>query len=200
MFKKTMTFEDLEGNEVTETFRFNYNKLELGKLLGFYELEKKIEMLQTPTSVSGLSEVENAQMAFDTFEFLIAGAYGIMSDDKRSFDKSPEITRQWKNHVAFTELIFEFIENPDLAGEFITECFPEKMVKEARAQIAKDEAANPTPEPEEHIETGGELTGTVTPLEEMTDGKTDAEILKMEPQKMTPAQLLRGFQLKSGQQ
>ena len=149
MFKKTMTFDNLDGEEVTETFYFNFNKLEIAELLEFgaiqkyadpdksyLPLEDALEKLQTPTSESGLSEPENTRQAYNIFQDLILDAYGVKEADNVTFTKNKTLRERWQNHVAFVELIFEFIANPQLAAEFFEQCLPPKMVEKAKQELA----------------------------------------------------------------
>lgn len=136
MFKKTMKFEDLEGNEVEKTFYFNFNKKELAEMIEFGDLEGKMKTLSMPVEESGLTQQENTRMAYDIFQNWILDAYGQKSDDNLSFVKNEEIREYWKNHVAFVEMIWEFIEKPNLATEFIEACMPAKMVAAAKEELS----------------------------------------------------------------
>ena len=138
MFKKTMAFDDLNGDEVQQTFYFNYNKKEIAELLEFKQLEEKIKLLQTPVSESGLSQQENNQQAYDIFQGLILDAYGEKGADNVTFKKTPELRAYWASHVAFVEMIFEFLENPTLAATFIENCLPGKLVARAKAEMAAE--------------------------------------------------------------
>lgn len=138
MFKKTMTFDDLEGNETTQTFYFNFTKKEVAELLEFEQLEEKLERLTTPPEVSGLSQVENNQMAYDTFQDLILRAYGEKGADNVTFVKNQRTREYLESHVAFVEIIFEFLEKPALAAEFIERCLPPKLVAQAKTEMAKE--------------------------------------------------------------
>lgn len=138
MFKKTMKFDDLDGNEVTQTFYFNYNKKEIAELLEFKQLEEKMKLLKTPVEESGLSQVENNQQAYDIFQDLILDAYGEKGTDNVTFVKNDELREYWRSHVAFVELIFEFLENPLLAAQFFENCLPAKVVAQAKEDMARE--------------------------------------------------------------
>lgn len=152
MFKKTMTFDDLDGNEVSETFYFNYNKKEIAELLEFgyltdfppadtnrrMRLEQQMEMLQTPIEESGLTEQQNTKMAYDIFQDLILDAFGEPYENRRGFDKSEKLRNHFKHHVAFVELIWEFVGDPAIAATFIEHCLPPKMVAEAKEELKKE--------------------------------------------------------------
>lgn len=152
MFKKTMTFDDLEGNEVQQTFYFNYNKKEIAELIEFgrvlrfparpgvnyLPLEQQMDKLTTDTDTSGLSNQENNEQAYEIFQNLLLDAYGRKGDDNVSFDKSPELRHYWSTHVAFPELVFEFLDNPRLAADFIEKCLPPRMVAQAKKEISEE--------------------------------------------------------------
>lgn len=140
MFKKTMTFDDLDGNETSQTFYFNYNKKEIAELLEFKNLEEKLEMLMKPVEETGLTQQENNQQAYDIFQDLILDAYGEKGADNVTFKKTPELRAYWESHVAFVELIFEFLENPKLAATFIESCLPPKMVAQAKEEVQRENA------------------------------------------------------------
>lgn len=224
MFKKTMKFDDLDGNEVTQTFYFNYNKKEVAELLEFGELsqfpsekprlplEQQLKRLTTSVEESGLSEVENSRQAYDIFQNLILDAYGERGEDNVTFVKNEKTRNYFKSHVAFVEMIFEFLENPKLASQFIENCLPAKFVQEAREELQKqnqgklssedlasmvEEAAKRQEDPSTRVEAGESPS---VPEEEnviVTDGKTDEELRAMDPSSMSKAQLLRAFEVKS---
>lgn len=140
MFKKTMAFDDLDGNEVTQVFYFNYNKKEIAELLEFKQLEEKLKMLSLPVEESGLTQQENTQQAYDIFQDLILDAYGEKGVDNVTFVKNEELRNYFKSHVAFVELIFEFLGNPPLAAQFIESCLPPKLVARAKEEIQAENA------------------------------------------------------------
>jgi hypothetical protein len=138
MFKKTMTFDNLDGEEVTQTFYFNYTKKEVMELIELKDLEAKFELLSTPMEDSGLSNVENNRQAYAVFEDLILDAYGEKGPDNVSFVKNDRTREYFKSHVAFSDMVFEFIEDPNLMQSFIENCLPPKLVGQAKAELAKE--------------------------------------------------------------
>jgi hypothetical protein len=221
MFTKTMEFDDLDGKTVQQTFYFNFTRLEITKMLAFDDLEGKIARLTTPAALKSLSEPENAKEAYGIFEELILNAYGRKTADNRGFEKNPALKQEWANHMAFPELIFEMLENTELAAEFMEKCLPKRMVDAAKAEMARNPSAadigqmvataaerqaDPAtamqpgtypmgvdPGPEE-IVTGGEMV-TQTPVEKPEP--TDEELLRMKPIDMTRDQIMRAMRLKS---
>lgn len=151
MFKKTMTFDNLDGEEVKQTFYFHYSKKEVAELLEFgaiqktakpgktyLPLEQALKVLGTPTEESGLSQVDNNRQAYEIFQDLILDAYGEKGADNVTFVKNERTRSYWESHVAFVEMIFEFLENPDLAAQFIESCLPPKLVAAAKAEEANN--------------------------------------------------------------
>lgn len=122
MLKRSITFDDFEGNSVTEVHYFNLNKLEAGKLVHFEDIENKI--LKATAS-------EDAQQAFELFETIILRCYGI-KEDNTIFIKSEEATNRFRQSLAFEALVMELLENPDLGAQFIEQVLPQKLVQEAK--------------------------------------------------------------------
>jgi hypothetical protein len=207
-----MKFDDLDGNEVTQTFYFNYNKKEIAELLEFKRLEEKLQLLTMPVEESGLTQQQNNQQAYDIFQDLILDAYGEKGADNVTFLKTPALRQYWASHVAFVELIFEFLENPKLAAEFIENCLPAKLVARAKEEIEaegkgklssstitemNEEAARRQADPATRIEPGLEAAQAAGVAPIVTDGLSDEEILAKKPQELSQPQLLRAFELKS---
>ena len=151
MFKKTMKFDNLDGEEVQQTFYFNFNKKEIIELMQFgriqshtdvtreaIPLEEAMKKLNTSVEESGLSEIENSRQAYNIFQDLLLDAYGVKGEDNVSFNKTPELRHYWSTHVAFPELVFEFLENPALAAEFVEKCLPPRLVAQAKTQMQKE--------------------------------------------------------------
>lgn len=159
MFKKTMKFDNLHGEPVEQTFYFNYKKKEVAELMEFgyvvqfapkteeerakrYPLEEQLERLMTPVSESGLSQQENTLQAYRIFQNLILDAYGVKGADDVTFVKTDE-TRAWfESHVAFDDMIFEFINDEKLGAQFVEECLPPRFRAEAKKEL---EAKGGTP-------------------------------------------------------
>lgn len=148
MFKKTMKFDNLEGEEVEQTFYFNFNKKEIAELLEFgaiqkyadpnreyLPLEEMMTRLKTPTSVSGLSETENTRQAYNIFQDLILDAYGVKGADNVTFDKTHAHRAYWESHVAFPEMIIEMLADTKLAGQFMENCLPPRLVAKAKEEF-----------------------------------------------------------------
>lgn len=143
MFKKTIQFEDLDGNTVRDVFYFNFSKLEVIEMLELDDLENKMERLTEGADEKGLTNLENTREAYEIFKDLILKAHGKKSADNRRFEKvAPDGHRyrdDFQASAAFDEMILEFLSNPALAAEFVENCLPPKMVAEAKASGKLDD-------------------------------------------------------------
>lgn len=126
MLKKTITFTDYNDEERTEDHYFNLSKAELAmmeasKLGGLKNYLEKIVQAKDTVSI------------METFKTIIHQAYGKKSDDGRRFIKSDEISTEFEQTEAYSELIMEILGDPDKASEFINGILP----KEVRALSEK---------------------------------------------------------------
>lgn len=221
MFKKTMKFEDLNGDDVEQTFYFNYNKkeaaelLEFGRILEFppepdfvYEpLEKVLKDLSTPVEVSGLSQADNNRMAYLRFQSLILDAFGKKADDNVRFEKTVELRNYFKHHVAFVEMIFDFLGDEKQAAEFIEKCLPPRLVEAAKKEMASrktpaeidalvEEAARRQADPATRIEPGPQAAaaalGENAPVANLASAVAadTGEVPEKKQEDMTPEDIL----------
>jgi hypothetical protein len=135
MLKKTITFEDLEGNERTEDFYFNMTKQELAEFhLKTGGFDKILE---------GLRTAENMVEAYNIFKDVVLMSYGVRSEDGVSFIKhdanGQPLSKKFADHPASGELILELLENGDRAQQFIEGLFPQKHRAAIRAAIEEAE-------------------------------------------------------------
>lgn len=135
MLKKTITYEDFNGEKVTEDFYFNLSKAEIARLdvsyqRGLSEYAKK------------LIEAEDHATVVSIFEDLIKLSVGVRSEDGRRFIKSQEITNDFMQTNAYPELFMELATNTNKAIEFFKGLIPSDMVakfEEAQNKEYSDE-------------------------------------------------------------
>lgn len=132
MFTKQITFEDFNGEERTETFRFHISKSEWVKLEasvngGFSE------------SLKLIMEKKDGAKIMDTFEKLILKSYGEKSIDGTRFEKSEELSRKFFESPAYDILFMELVTDANAAANFVNNLIPEDVrnqMKETPATIA----------------------------------------------------------------
>lgn len=123
MLKKAITYTDYNGNQRTEDFYFNLSKAEL------------MEM-EMGTSGGLSSFVERIIAAQDTpemikiFKELILKAYGEKSPDGKRFIKSKELSEEFSQTEAFSELFMELALNSESASAFVNGIIPRDLEKQ----------------------------------------------------------------------
>jgi len=112
MLKKTITYTDYNGEERTEDFYFNISKAEAAEM----EL----------TTTGGLTkEIEEIIAAKDNpsivklFKSIILKAYGKKSPDGKRFIKSEELSKEFSETEAYSNLFMELASDEDAASAFI---------------------------------------------------------------------------------
>ena len=131
MFKKTIKYEDFNGNEITEDFYFNLTQAELIEMETKQSggLQAKLERIVNTRDVSAI---------MDIFKEIITLSYGEKSDDGKHFNKSKEITDSFISTNAYSELYVELLSDVDKAIEFVTKVVPAKLIKNVNVEELKN--------------------------------------------------------------
>ena len=128
MYKKTITYLDYNGEEIKEDFYFNLTKAEILEM----QLEKEgglAEKIQTIVDSKNIPEL------IKIFKELILRSYGKKSDDGKRFIKSPELSREFTQTEAYSELFMELATDSDAASAFINGIIPANLAKELPASV-----------------------------------------------------------------
>ena len=169
MLKKTITFEDFDGNDVTEDFYFNLSKSDIAEM----EMSQKDGLTKYIKRI--VAENDGAKLIV-IFKELLIKSVGKRSEDGRRFIKNQEITDDFVQTNAYSELFVELATNADAAAAFIAGVVPESM-KNAIEEASADELQPPA-----EIEPAW-----------ITEGRTPSQD---ELQNATPDQLRLAFQRK----
>ena len=112
MIKKTVTYTDWDGEQVTEDLYFNLNKAEMMELNKRYNgaLDKYLKRAQERKQYVKLGVF---------YKDLILKAYGVKSTDGKRFEKSEEAARDFFQSVAFDTLFDEVLESPEAAEALV---------------------------------------------------------------------------------
>lgn len=120
MLKKTITYVDYNGSERTEDFYFNLSKAEI----------MEMEM----STSGGLAEMINRIVAaqdvpaiIKIFKDLILKAYGMKSPDGKKFIKSSELSTDFAQTEAYSQLFMELATDADAAAKFVNGIIPADM-------------------------------------------------------------------------
>lgn len=120
MYKITETYTDYDDNQRTEDFYFNYSKAELADLQ-FSVAGGLAGMIDKIIKTNDIPELVKL------FRELIQKAYGQKSNDGRRFIKSPELTKEFTETVAYSQIYMRLATDSKAAQEFINKVVPKDM-------------------------------------------------------------------------
>lgn len=154
MLKKTITYEDFNGETVSEDFYFHLSRAELVELEMSYD--------------GGLSETlkrivaaENAKEIIAEFKNILLSSYGQKSSDGRRFIKNQTLRDEFESTEAYSVLFMELVTNTEAAIEFINGIVPAGLAEEAAEVVRTDKPAL-TSVPEQKIITQAEIEKMTT--------------------------------------
>lgn len=124
MLKKTVTYTDYNGNERTEDCYFNLSKAELAEM----ELSTTGGLGQM---MEDIIKAQDTPRIISVFKELVLKAYGVKSADGRRFIKSKEISTEFSQTEAYSEIFMELATNADAATEFVNGVMPAEKEKKS---------------------------------------------------------------------
>ena len=139
MLKRDITYEDYNGETVTETFYFNLTSTEIIDLQLGYEggLEAALKKIIETEDVKGI---------ITEFKKIILAAYGIKSEDGKRFMKNDTIREEFSQTAAYDALFMDLSTNENAAADFIKGVVPSSMQKEIeKAETTRELPFPPSP-------------------------------------------------------
>lgn len=112
MIKKTVTYKDWDGEQVTEDLYFNLNKAEM------MEMNKRYNGALDKYLKRALERKQYVKLGV-FYKDLLLKAYGVKSTDGRRFEKSDEAARDFFQSKAFDTLFDEVLNSPDTAEALV---------------------------------------------------------------------------------
>ena len=137
MHKEVITYTDFDGNERTETFYFNLSKAEITEMElsvdgGLSEsLKSVIEKRDIPKTVAVIKD-------------LILKSFGIKSPDGKRFIKSAELSEEFSQTEAYSELFMKMLSDAEYAAKFMNSIIPADLAKAAEEYAKEHPDAVPT--------------------------------------------------------
>lgn len=130
MIKKTVTYQDLNGNDRTESFYFH-----------FYESE----ILEMEMSVDGgfaeriqrIIDAKDQPSLIRVIKKFVLDAYGVKSDDGKRFIKNDEVRAAFVESPAYSKIFMELVMDDTVAAEFVKGVVPAEMKDRVAAASAK---------------------------------------------------------------
>lgn len=132
MVKKTITYTNFYGNEVTKDCYFNLNKNELLALNNTGSLKEKFKAFQ-----EGKATDDDAISALHD---LILCSYGVISMDGDRFEKTEELAKAFEQSAAFDELFMTLAKNPEELNSFMIGLVPKDLQSTFKVELAKQRA------------------------------------------------------------
>lgn len=133
MVAKTLTYEDFNGNQITETFYFNLSKAELIDMQ--LSVEGGMDKL-----MQKISEEKDPAKLLSLFKMFILKSYGIKSEDGKRFIKDDALTEAFTQTNAYSDLYMSLLSDTNNAINFITGIVPD--IPELNQKIAEIKAEN----------------------------------------------------------
>jgi hypothetical protein len=151
VLKKTITYTDFNGDEVSEDFFFHLSKAEL------IELEMSYE--------GGMSDwfqkiiaAEDGKTIMEFVKKIILTSYGQKSADGRRFVKTQELRDEFASTEAYSVFFVELVTDAEKTAEFANGVLPQGLVEEAMKLTTADlQLVVPDPVPEPRVLTKTEL-------------------------------------------
>lgn len=128
MLKKSVTYRDFNGEEVTEDFFFHLSKAELVEL----EMSREGGL---SAAMQKIMDTNDGRGIIEEFKKILLMAYGKKSSDGRRFIKNDELRQEFQSSEGYSVLFMELMTNATAAAEFVNGIIPDGLAEDA-AKIA----------------------------------------------------------------
>lgn len=129
MYSINVPYTDYDGNERVEECFFNLNKAEVLELQMSWDggLDKLLHKM--------IAEKDQKRL-IEMFKMIILKSYGQKSLDGRRFIKNAQLTEEFTQTEAYSELFMLLATDDEKASEFINGILPKKLIDDAQKEIA----------------------------------------------------------------
>ena len=141
MLKKTVNYEDFDGNKRTEDLYFNLTKLEATEFALDLPDEITDEVVKEGASTANMEAATRivqklgGKGIIDYIRKLVLKSYGVKSEDGKRFIKSEEISTEFSQTMAFDNLMMELLTDDNAASNFITAVIPSDLAEAAKSAL-----------------------------------------------------------------
>lgn len=123
MYKKTLEYEDFNGDKVKEDLYFNLSKAEL--------LEMNFRAKGgLKNYIEAIINAHDQETLTDIFKSLLLKSYGVKSPDGRKFLKSDKIREEFECSIPYDILFTTLATNAKEAADFVNGILPKELVEE----------------------------------------------------------------------
>lgn len=137
MLKKTISYEDFDGNKRTEDFYFNLTQAELAEM----------EMMASgglDKLIARIISAKDPAVTLSMFKDIIKKSYGVKSPDGKRMDKSEEAFREFAETEAYSVLFMELATDANAAAEFCKGIMPKGVSADIK-NMDMDKLSNSSP-------------------------------------------------------
>lgn len=120
MLKRNITYQDFDGNTVTETFYFNFTRAELIEL----EVEYNDGL---EAAIKRIIAANDRKALINEFKKLVLHSYGVKSEDGKRFIKNEKLREEFTQTPAYDSLFMELATNADSAATFVKGIIPKEL-------------------------------------------------------------------------
>lgn len=167
MLKKSITYEDFNGEKVTEDFYFHLSKADIVEM----EISHK-EGLQA--WLQSLVDAQDGEAIFNVLKNIILTSYGMKSPDGRRFVKNAQLIENFQSTEAYSTLIFELCTDAGKAAAFVEGIIPAGL----EAEVAALQAQNTVEAQSKPVSPEADPTAIEAPAPQVL---TMEDIVKMDP-------------------
>lgn len=139
MLKKDITFNDFDGNEITETHYFHMTQADLVKM----DMSRKGGM---QVYVARIVAAQDGKEIIEVFDELLRMSYGTRTPEGR-FVRNQTMTEEFMGSEAYSALFMELVTDAAASAEFVNAIIPQGL-EQAAAKLKQSSATQvPTPTP-----------------------------------------------------
>ena len=125
MKKETITYTDYNGVERTEDHFFNLSKAEI------MEMELSIDGGLSET-INRIINAKDVPALIKLFKKLLLDSYGVKSPDGKRFIKSEELSTEFAQTEAYSQLFMKLATDADAASAFVNGIIPADLADAAK--------------------------------------------------------------------
>ena len=144
MLVKTITYNDYDNNERTETLYFNMNKMELTEFAADLpdDVFKNVSGVKSIQDVAKVANKIGSRGIIKFIKELVLRSYGVKSEDGRRFIKSKELSEEFSQTIAYDMFMSELMSDDNAASNFVNGLIPASMAGELDEVKAQLESSN----------------------------------------------------------
>lgn len=146
MLKKTVTYEDFDGNTRTEDLYFNLTQTEATEFA--LELPDRVTSSITENDTdeqiaTKFVEQIGGKGVFEFIKKLVLKSYGVKSLDGRRFIKKPELAEEFSQTLAYDQFIMDLMQNEEAAAEFVNAVIPASLAEKVQTMRTNNAQIQP---------------------------------------------------------